>query len=414
MARPQFRVIEGRSTGYWVLVLGLVALAGLGLFAAVLKGIHGHHITGMNNHVVWGLPHIFAILLIVAASGALNAASFASVFGRVAFKPLARLSGLLAITLLIGGLVILVLDLGRPDRLIIAMTHYNFKSIFAWNIFLYTGFIAIVAVYLWFHMERRMQKYVAVAGYTAFLWRLILTSGTGSIFGFLVAREGYDTAILAPLFIALSFAVGMAVFLLVVLALFHGTQRPIGNLILQRMKTLLAIFVAVVLYLVIIHQVTNLYATRLHDFQTFILLQGGIYTVLFWVGQISLGSILPLILLFHPVWSQSRAILTLASFLVILGAFAQLYVIVIAGQAYPMVLFPGYDASSSFFDGVVAPYTPSLVELMLGVGGIGLALLLFVLAIRILPFAPLSLSDVEIDSSSSDTTGNASKATAAV
>jgi Ni/Fe-hydrogenase subunit HybB-like protein len=110
---------------------------------------HGHYVTGMNNQVVWGMPHVFAVFLIVAASGALNVASISSVFGKAAYKPLAPLSGLLAIALLAGGLAVLVLDLGRPDRLIVAMTYYNFKSIFAWNIFLYTGFMAVVVVYLW-------------------------------------------------------------------------------------------------------------------------------------------------------------------------------------------------------------------------------------------------------------------------
>ena len=36
---------------------------------------HGHIVTGMNNQIVWGLPHVFAIFLIVAASGVLNVAS---------------------------------------------------------------------------------------------------------------------------------------------------------------------------------------------------------------------------------------------------------------------------------------------------------------------------------------------------
>ena len=95
----------------------------------------------MSNQIVWGLPHVFAIFMIVAASGALNVASLGTVFGRAAYKPLGRLSGLLSIALLLGGLAVLVLDLGRPDRLIVAMTSYNFKSIFAWNIFLYVGFL---------------------------------------------------------------------------------------------------------------------------------------------------------------------------------------------------------------------------------------------------------------------------------
>ena len=86
--------------------------------------------------------------------------------------------------LLVGGLVVLVLDLGRPDRLIVAMTSYNFKSIFAWNIFLYVGFMVIVAAYLWVQMERRMNRFTKTAGLVAFLWRLILTTGTGCIFRF--------------------------------------------------------------------------------------------------------------------------------------------------------------------------------------------------------------------------------------
>jgi molybdopterin-containing oxidoreductase family membrane subunit len=180
-----YREVEGESPGYWALLglFGLVVAAGLG--AALYMEHNGHWVTGMSNQIVWGTPHVFAVFLIVAASGALNVASIASVFGRAMYKPLSRFSGLLAIALLVGGLIVLVLDLGRPDRLTVAMTSYNFKSIFAWNIFLYIGFMLVVAVYLWMMMERRMQAYSKPAGVAAFLWRLILTTGTGSIFGFL-------------------------------------------------------------------------------------------------------------------------------------------------------------------------------------------------------------------------------------
>src|SRR5690606_35824900 len=188
MKKIHYREIEGRSAGYYGLLglLGALVLAGLG--SSYYMEHHGHWVTGMSNQIVWGMPHVFAVFLIVAASGALNVASISSVFGKTAYKPLAPLSGLLAIALLVGGLAVLVLDLGRPDRLIVAMTSYNFKSIFAWNIILYTGFMAVVAVYLWMMMERRMNKYAKQVGMVAFIWRLALTTGTGSIFGFLVAR----------------------------------------------------------------------------------------------------------------------------------------------------------------------------------------------------------------------------------
>jgi len=204
--RIVYSEIDGRSGGFYLLAALLGSFVLSGLVAAMYMEHHGHYVTGMNNQIVWGMPHVFAIFLIVAASGALNVASIGTVFGKSMYKPLGRLSGLLALALLIGGLAVLVLDLGRPDRLIVAMTTYNFKSIFAWNIYLYVGFIAVVVVYLWLQMERRMNRYVKAAGMVAFIWRLILTTGTGSIFGFLVAREAYDSAVMAPLFIAMSFS----------------------------------------------------------------------------------------------------------------------------------------------------------------------------------------------------------------
>ncbi len=405
METTRFSSIDAKSAQYWILliVLGLASL--IGYLAAHHMDVEGHHITGMNNQVVWGFPHVMAIFLIVAASGALNVASISSVFGKLDYKPLARLSGLLAIALLVGGLLILVLDLGRPDRLIVAMTVYNFKSIFAWNIFLYTGFIFITAIYLWMMMERKMNKFTKPAGITAFIWRIILTTGTGSIFGFLVARQAYDAAIMAPLFIIMSFAFGLAIFILVLMASYRWTNRPLGDLMLSKLRKLLGIFVSAILYFVLAYHLTNLYATEHHGIERFILLDGGIYTFLFWVGHIILGCLVPLALVFIKPLSESRLMLIIASLLVVIGGIAQLYVIVIGGQAYPLILFPGMEISSSFYDGVVAEYAPSIWEILLGIGGTCAALAIVTVAIAVLEFLPESLSDkaLNIKSSASGT-----------
>ena len=396
MAHVRYLKIEGRSAGFLALLALLGALIATGLGAAWHMEHNGHWVTGMSNQVVWGTPHVFAVFLIVAASGALNVASIASVFGQQLYKPLARLSGLLAIALLAGGLAVLVLDLGRPERLIEAMTYYNFKSIFAWNIFLYMGFMVIVAVYLWMMFERRFNVHTKTAGMVAFLWRLTLTTGTGSIFGFLVARDAFSSALLAPMFIILSFAYGLAIFILVLFAATRWTGRPLGDVMVARLKNLLGVFVAAILYFVAVYHLTNLYMTGKHDIERFILLDGGVYTGLFWIGQILIGGVLPLILLFSRL-GQSRALIALAAVLVIVGGLAQMYVTIIGGQAFPMPLFPGKDVSSSFFDGVVAPYTPSLPEFLLGIGGIGIALAMTVFAIKVLPFLPVSLADADVD-----------------
>lgn len=398
MKKMYFREWGIASPRYWGLLAvlaGIVAIAGI---AVLYTEHHGHFVTGMNNHVVWGTPHVFAVFLIIAASGALNVASISSVFNVKAYKPLAPLSGLLAITLLIGGLLVLVLDLGRPDRLIEAMTYYNFKSIFAWNIYLYTGFIAIVVLYLWTMMERKMNRFTKAAGTFAFVWRLALTTGTGSIFGFLVARQGYDAAIYAPMFIVMSFAFGLAIYLLVLMFAFDWDNRELGDKLFMRLKNLLGVFVAASLYFVIAYHLTNLYGTENHEYEAFILIDGGIYTAMFWIGQIFLGSLVPLAIIYHPALGKSRGAIVAASLLVILGGLATMYVIIIGGQAFPVAMFPGKEViETTFYDGAVAPYSPSLTEFALGIGGVAIALLITVIGIRMLRFLPETLSDKALD-----------------
>ncbi|MDO9226704.1 MAG: NrfD/PsrC family molybdoenzyme membrane anchor subunit [Pseudomonadota bacterium] len=351
---------------------------------------HGHVLTGMNNQIVWGLPHVFAVFLIVAASGALNVASIGSVFGKQVYKSRAPLSGMLALALLAGGLAVLVLDLGRPDRLIVAMTHYNFKSIFAWNMIFYNGFFVIVGLYLVTLMDRRLKGWTKPLGYTAFFWRLSLTTATGSIFGFLVARAGYNSALMAPMFVIMSFAYGLAVFMVVQSGMYRWNGITLDDGVRRRMKNLLAVFVGASLYFTVVFHLTNLYFAKQWEFERFILLDGGIYTTVFWVGQIFLGGILPLILLFLPRSkdAQKMCFCFLAPLLVILGGFAQMYVTIVGGQAFPLPLFPGHEVQSSFYDGVVNSYQPSVYEWLLAMGGVGVTFLLTVIAVRVFKFMP--------------------------
>ncbi|CAC9628529.1 Sulfite reduction-associated complex DsrMKJOP protein DsrP (HmeB) [uncultured Gammaproteobacteria bacterium] len=391
----RYQQIEGRSLGFYALVAGLGVLILTALGSVYFMEHHGHYVTGMNNRIVWGIPHVFALFLIIAASGALNVASIASVFQNKLYKPLSRLSGLVSLALLAGGLMVLVLDLGRPDRLIVAMTEYNFKSIFAWNIILYNGFFVIVAVYLWMMFERRMNKFSRKIGIAAFIWRLVLTTGTGSIFGLLVARHTYDAMIMAPKFIVMSFSFGLAFFILILIASYKWGDRPLGDVILNRLRNLLGVFVAAVLYFVIVFHIGNIYLAENNNVEMILFANGSIYTNLFWYGQIILGSIVPLILIYHPAMKGNRSVLGLASILVIIGGIVQMYVLIVGGQAYPLEMFPGKEILEGY--GGIVVYTPSFPEIALGVGGLALALVVVTLLVKFLPFLPESLADKVAD-----------------
>lgn len=369
----------------------LISLAGLvvlaGLFSVHLMEEHGHIITGMNNQIVWGIPHVFAIFMIVAASGVLNVSSIGSVFNKPAYKARAPLAGLLSIAMLAGGLAVLMLDLGRPDRLMVAATNFNPTSVFAWNIVLYSGMFGAVAVYLWTMMEARMKPWSKPAGFFVFIWRFVLTTGTGVIFSFLVARQAYGTAILPPMFIVISFAWGLAVFHIVQSAIYAWNDKVLDDYVQKRMKNLLGVFVIAALYFVAAYHLTNLYFARQADFERFILSDGGIYPMVFWLGYVLIGNLLPLALIYLPGFGKSSQV-NLASLLIVLGGFSLLYVFIIGGQAFPLSIFPGFEVQSTFADGAVGLYHPSVPEVLLGFGGVAIAFLITAIGIRMLNFVP--------------------------
>ena len=86
MKNIRLQEIDGNSSGY----IGLLAVLGAFILSALGSAYYvehqGHWVTGMNNQIVWGMPHVFAVFLIVAASGALNVASISSVFNKKIYK----------------------------------------------------------------------------------------------------------------------------------------------------------------------------------------------------------------------------------------------------------------------------------------------------------------------------------------
>jgi Ni/Fe-hydrogenase subunit HybB-like protein len=393
--KTSYSELESNGIGFWGIFafFGLLVLLGIGAFNYMHN--HGHYVTGMNNQIVWGMPHVFAIFLIVAASGAANIATIGTVFGKQTYQPLGRLSLLLAGSLLVGGLIVLLLDLGKISNVIeMAKGAINFKSIFAWNMILYSGFIAIIVAYLWTMMDRikSAKSLYRPLGIVNMVWRFLLTMGTGSIFGFLVARQYYDAAILAPLFISASYVLGTAVYSLLIISTFTLTKRDLGNAVIKRLRRSLPLFIIAVLFFEFVRHLTNLYATEHHGVESYIL-SGDMFSLLFWFGQIIIGSILPIILLWGPWFKNHILALVSASILVIIGGFIQLYIIIIGGQSYPLILFPNAEISSLFADGVFNDYSATMSEYLLGFGGIGISFCIVMIGMKIFRMLPTTLAE---------------------
>lgn len=380
-----YRELGDPSRRFWSLLALLAVPLALAAGSYFYVEHYGHIVTGMDNQIVWGMPHVFAMFLVVAATGALNVAVAASAFGKTAYRPVAPLSALVSLALLVGGLALLMLDLGRSDRMIVAVTSLNSQSVFALRVILYDGFMASVGVYLWFLLERRMNRYIKPAATMALLWQLLLITGTGLEFGFNF-RAMYDSVLYAPMFIAFASAYGTAMLILILLAVCRWEDSLVPDELSRRLKNLLGISVGAALFFAVLFLSSKYELPRSRDVARFLLFDGGVYTALLWLGQLAMGGIVPLALLLRA--RVSRASLATACILVVLGGLAQMYVTLIGGQAYPQILFPGMIESSSFFDGEIHPYAPSLPEVLLGIGGIALAASIVAVALRALAMLP--------------------------
>src|ERR1035437_10161274 len=110
-----YRELGGTSRRYWRLLALLAVPLALGAVSYFYIEHYGHIVTGMDNQIVWGMPHVFAVFLVIAATGALNVAMAASVFGKTV-PPLLETAGAARCSARAGGGVLLLHGALRPYR----------------------------------------------------------------------------------------------------------------------------------------------------------------------------------------------------------------------------------------------------------------------------------------------------------
>ncbi|MBI4268193.1 MAG: polysulfide reductase NrfD, partial [Chloroflexi bacterium] len=210
--------VTGKSRNYYLVVAILVALTLVGLISFAISYVRGHEVFGSNNAVPWGMPIVLAIYLIGLSAGSLILSSLTYVFGREEYKPIARMAVFLAIVLILGALISIAVDLGRPEkfwRLFMFFYLNNMKSMFAINGILYGGYFTISLIYLG-SIFANQPRFTRILGTIAVGWAALVHMGTGAIFGFIAARETWTSPIKPIEFLFAALASGLALLIVVV------------------------------------------------------------------------------------------------------------------------------------------------------------------------------------------------------
>jgi molybdopterin-containing oxidoreductase family membrane subunit len=361
-----------------------MAVAGLiATFYIIEKGLW---VTGMHNRVPWGMQIVMAVYYIGLSAGSLVISGLYGVFGKQEYKPFARIAVYIAMLFLIAGLLSILTDQGRMDRVFVEpFVYFNLQSMFSINPILYIGHILICVVYLWvlFTEKKKLTKIIAT---TAFGWAFCVHSGTGAIFGF-GARVLYESPLLPAAFVAAAMASGTALMILVIVGLFRLTNRYLDERLILWLGRFLAVCVLVVIYFLFVENAYRVYVVELREAALYYLF-GGLHSVLFWFGLIFMGLVVPMFILFRRKTGRQVRWIVFASILVILGVLCERYVIVIPGLTNPPHLFPGMEIVESVLNEGVAAYSISYLEILQALGVFGVIGFLFGWGLKYMKLLP--------------------------
>lgn len=382
----KFESIKGNSFEYRVMMIVLAAFAITGLIATFYIIDKGLWVTGMYSRVPWGLQIVMAVYYIGLSAGSLVISGLYGVFGKLEYKPFARIAVYVAMLFLIAGLLSILTDQGRMDRVFVEpFVHFNLQSMFSINPILYIGHILICIVYLWalFTERRRLTKVIATL---AFGWAFCVHSGTGAIFGF-GARMLYESPLLPASFVAAAMASGTALMIILIVTLFKVTKHHVDDELIFWLGRFLAICVLVVVYFLSMENIYRAYVIELREAAIYYLF-GGIHSLLFWIGLIFIGCVIPMFILFNRKRGRSIRWIVLASSLVIFGVLCERYVIVIPGLTHPAEIFPNMEITQSVVLEGLTSYSISFLEVLQAIGVFGIIGFLFGFGLRVFKLLP--------------------------
>lgn len=359
-------------------LLAAIVLGGIGLFHRLVFG-KAH--LAFGSYIPWGLWVGLYIFLVGVSGGALLVAFLHYGLGIASLRRPSRYAVPIALTSLLAGLTLVLLDLGHMDRFWYLFTRTSPTSLLAWMVWVYTLY-SLVLLAMLVAMARESQgalKWLSIAGFA-----LVVTfgGGEGALFGVLGSKQFWNSGLLPIRFLFSAFLSGMG---LVAFAsvLFRrwpvdAEDRAAGRFFRQALLVLLALNILVEFAEYSVTHYTGLPAViEAHRLMVF-----GPYWWVFWILQLGMGLVLPAALLASRL-GRREIWLGLAGLLIAIGSAGTKQNVVLPGLA-----IPDFRTLPEAFvhPRLSVTYFPSATEWYLAIGVIGAAALAFVLAIEVLPF----------------------------
>ena len=232
------------STGYWVWMLFLLSIMGVGGLCYVQQFNYGLGITGMSRDVTWGVYiSQFTFLVGVAAGGLMLVLPY-YIHNYKAFGRIVILGEFMAIAAIAMCLMFIIADLGQPMRAMNVLLHPTPNSMLFWDMIVLNGylFLNILCGWVVLHSEYKGIKYpkwIKPFIYLSIPWAISIHTVTAFLYCGLPGRHFWLTAILAPRFLASAFAAGPALLLVIAMILKRTTKFDVGREAQDKLVTII-------------------------------------------------------------------------------------------------------------------------------------------------------------------------------
>ncbi len=373
-------------------VLGVLVALGMGAY--VYQFVGGLGVTGMSNGTSWGLYIASFMFFVGLSAGGLIVASSASIFHVTEYKKVALPAIIVSlICICIAGAFVLI-DLGGIVRILNLFASPNFVSPLLWDICVITTYLVINLIYLYFMTSKKpgAQDRVAIVSRFALPVAILVHSVTAWIFGLQIAREGWYSTIMAPLFVASAMDSGLALLLLALVWMNRAKVFATSKKLVANLAGLLAVCIAVDGYMVGCEVLTMAYPGT--DMGAAVLAQmtTGATAPFFWIEVIA-GVVVPFCILVFAKNRRRTGLVVLACCGVVAGVFCKRIWLLFTSFIYPNVsgapgLISGSSSSRGLYgmDGwaVSSSYAPAVTEILILVGMIALGILAFLVLGKVL------------------------------
>ncbi|MBU0483836.1 MAG: polysulfide reductase NrfD [Proteobacteria bacterium] len=379
---PQDTGLEVRSSRSYNTAVVLSGLLAAGALAAGLHALLiGHeHAYNCTREIPWGLLIAAYVFFVVTSTGLCLVSAIGHVFNVEVFKPIAKRSVFMAIVTIVAGFMVIGFEIENTWRMpIYNVLSPNPTSNIWWMGTLYGAYLFFMVVEFAL-LQMGKHKQAGILGLLGLVSGIAAHSNLGAVFGLLSGREFWHGPYMPIYFITSAMMSGCAavVFFTWIGYKANGWKMsPALEKSLTATAKLGATLIAVIMFFTTWKMISGISGHPPGKYEAMMSLVSGPYAINFWFGEVMLGLLVPFIIILS-VRAQNMKALFLASVSGIIGIFFMRYDLVIVGMIVPHFHGMGIVDQPDLYS-----YFPSMHEIMITVGALGLCCMGFLMGERL-------------------------------